>query len=336
MESRVGELFVLGFSGASVPDWLQRFAESFGLGGVILFDYDWQQDIPERNIIDKAQLTALCSALHALPSRPLIFVDQEGGRVCRLKPERGFAPMPSQEDFAQLPLPEREALARRSYEEMAALGIDYDLAPVLDLNLNPENPDIGAIGRAFSTDADEVRANVRLLSRIAEESGLGLCVKHFPGLGGATTNTHKSLTDLTDVLDPEQLALFYEFGARIHGQAMMICHGFVRTWDEAVPVSVSEPALTAVRAAMPETLFIADDLQMQGLQQVLRTPEACIQGLRAGLDLLLIGNNLLPEEDASVSLAQGLAGAISGDPALSVKAEAALARIRRRKQLLDS
>jgi beta-N-acetylhexosaminidase len=333
MEQTVGEHFVLGFSGSVVPDWLRRFAGRFGLGGVILFDYDWQRDVPERNILDKAQLAELCAGIHALPGRPLVLVDQEGGRVRRLKEARGFAGLPSQEALARLPLAERETLLRASYTEMATLGIDYTLAPVLDLKLNPDNPDIGAVERAFSDQADVVRENVRLQHRIAAEAGLCLCVKHFPGLGGATTDTHKRLTDLTDVLDGPQLALFYEFGPTIAGQAVMFSHGFVRTWDEALPVSVSPVALGHARAAMPQTLFISDDLQMQGLQQVLKTPAACRQGLLAGLDLLLIGNNLLPEEDMSVSLAEGLARALAEDAALARQSTAALARIRRRRQL---
>lgn len=333
MERTVGEHFVLGFSGAEVPDCLRRFAERFGLGGVILFDYDWQRDVPERNILDKAQLAELCRSIHALPGRPLVLVDQEGGRVRRLKEERGFAPLPSQEALARLPVGEREALLRTSYMEMAALGIDYTLAPVLDLKLNPANPDIGAIERAFSDSADVVRENVRLQHLIAAEAGLCLCVKHYPGLGGATTNTHKQLTDLTDVLDGPQLALFYEFGPTIAGQMVMFSHGFVRSWDEALPVSVSPVALGHARAAMPETLFISDDLQMQGLRQVLDTPAACRQGLAAGLDLLLIGNNLLPEEGISVALAEGLAQALARDDALANRSAAALARIRRRREL---
>ena len=331
---QIGELFVLGFSGAAVPDWLRQFATSHGLGGVILFDYDWQQDRPERNVIDRHQLTALCAELHALPTRPLIFVDQEGGRVCRLKPARGFAPLPSAEEFARLPAAERRALARASYGELRAMGIDVNLAPVVDLKLNPDNPDIAALQRAFSADPAVVRANVRLLSDIAREVGLGLCLKHYPGLGGATTNTHKSLTDLSDVLDEAQLELFFELGAETFGGAVMVAHGFVRQWDAALPASISAAALGRLRARLPRALIISDDLQMQALQQVMPTPAACLQGLRAGLDLLLIGNNLLPEERESLALVQGLAGAVDADAGLQARGRAALGRVRALKALL--
>lgn len=331
---QIGELFVLGFSGATPPAWLRQFAAAHGLGGVILFDYDWQQERPQRNVIDRAQLTALCAELHALPTRPLIFVDQEGGRVCRLKPARGFAPLPSAEEFARLPETARRALARTSYGELRALGIDVNLAPVVDLRLNPDNPDIAALGRAFSADPAVVRDNVRLLGSIARELGLGLCLKHYPGLGGATTNTHKSLTDLSEVLDDAQLALFFELGAETFGGAVMVAHGFVRQWDATLPASISPAALGRLRARLPQAVIISDDLQMQALQQVLPTPAACRQGLRAGLDLLLIGNNLLPEERESLALVQGLAREVDADAGLQSLARAALERIRALKALL--
>lgn len=335
LDMKAGELFVLGFSGATVPDWITHFATQYGLGGIILFDYDWQRDSPERNIIDKDQLTALCAAIHALPTRPLIVVDQEGGKVRRLKTERGFVDMPSQEAFSALPEPEKIAAAQASYREMRTLGIDYNLGPVVDLNLNPDNPDIGAIGRAFSDKASDVRDNVRLMSGVAAREGLGLCLKHYPGLGGATTNTHKSLTDLSEVLDEEQLELFFELGGETFGQAIMVCHGFVRQWDETYPASISPAALGRARERLPDVLLISDDLQMQGLQQVLPTSQACLQGLRAGLDLLLIGNNMLPEERESTALVEQLAQAIADDQALRNNAEASLERIRKRKALFE-
>lgn len=91
----IGELFVLGFRGTRVPDWLRTFSQRFGLGGVILFDYDWQTRQYNRNVHSPAQVAELCAELAELPSPPLIYVDQEGGRVRRFKDKLGFAPLPS-------------------------------------------------------------------------------------------------------------------------------------------------------------------------------------------------------------------------------------------------
>ena len=109
---RVGELFMLGFRGTHLPDWLLEFEAEYGLGGVILFDYDVPTRTRGRNIESPEQVAALCAEVHALPSRPLVFIDQEGGRVRRLATELGFAPLPSARTFASLPLAERRRIQR--------------------------------------------------------------------------------------------------------------------------------------------------------------------------------------------------------------------------------
>ncbi|HKI97949.1 MAG TPA: glycoside hydrolase family 3 N-terminal domain-containing protein [bacterium] len=328
----IGSLFVLGFRGFQVPDWLRDFAARYSLGGVILFDYDVGTRRYERNVRDPAQMRALCAEVAALPSAPLVFVDQEGGKVRRLKEARGFAPLPSAQAFNGLPIAERRALARAAFAELRALGISYDLAPVVDLNLNPDNPDIGAVERAYSADADEVRAIVALLNEAAREAGLGLCLKHYPGLGGATTNSHEALTDLSDCLNPVQLELFHELAPTLSGHAILVSHGIVNQWEPGVPISMSGMALGALRRRLPDVLLISDDLQMQGLQQRFGTAEACRQGIAAGLDLLLVGHNLRDESARTSALAEGLLAAAEADAHLAGRTEAALGRVQARKR----
>lgn len=327
----LGELFVLGFRGYSVPGWLRDFAGRHGLGGVILFDYDVTTRRYERNVQNPAQVRALCAEVAALPGRPLVLVDQEGGKVRRLKESLGFGPLPSAKDFARMPPPQRRAVARAAFTELRALGIDYDLTPVIDLDLNPDNPDIGAVDRAFSADPDVVRACTADLAWAAREAGLGLCLKHWPGLGGARTNSHDELTDLTGCLDEGQWALFDELAPDLPGRAILVSHGIVDTWEPGVPVSVSPAALGPLRARLPDVLLISDDLQMQGLQRRFGTEEACVRGLAAGLDWLLIGNNLLDEAAQAPRFVEAVARAAAADPALAAKARAAVARVQARK-----
>ncbi len=330
--SAIGELFVLGFRGETVPDWLRRFAHRFGLGGALLFDYDVGTRRYERNVRDPAQVRALCAELAALPSAPLVMVDQEGGQVRRLKEARGFAPLPSAWAFNRLPRAERQALADAAYAELRSLGIAWNLAPVIDLNLNPANPDIGAVERSYSAVPDEVRANVAVLADAARKVGLGLCLKHYPGLGGARTNSHQELTDLSDCMDDGQLALFHELAPTLPGQAVLVSHGIVDPWEAGVPVSMSPVALAALRERLPEVLLLSDDLQMEGLQRRFATGEACRRGIAAGLDLLLIGNNLRDESAQAESFAESLAVDVTADVALAQQAAQALARVRRRKR----
>jgi len=327
---RVGELFLLGFRGTEPPGWLGRFAAAHGLGGAILFDWDVATRRPGRNVESPGQVAALCDALHALPGRPLVFVDQEGGKVRRLKAERGFAELPAAADFARLPRAERLALAARACAEMKRLGIDFDLAPVADLDSRPDNPNLGALGRCFSADPEAVADNVRVWAEAAAAAGLGLCLKHWPGLGGARVDSHLALTDITGTFSDAQLALF-DLHRELPGGAILVSHGIVRDWDPERPVCVSAAALARLRERAPDALLISDDLQMQGLQQCLPALEAVEQAVRAGIDLLCICNNLLAQEAECEAAAERLAARARDDAALRARVEDAQRRVAARK-----
>ena len=216
--AELGQRFVLGFQGLSVPSWLRGLAERYGLGGVILFDRNWRRDAPAvRNVASKEQVRALCAEVHALPGEPLVFIDQEGGAVRRLKPARGFAALPSAADWARLSPEERWATLMPAYRELHGLGIDVNLAPVVDRALNAKNAELVANGRCFAADVTTIDACVETVDAVARRVGLGLCLKHYPGLGSTETETHFALADLSAALDAQQLELFYRWGRRIHG-----------------------------------------------------------------------------------------------------------------------
>jgi len=164
---QVGELFILGFFGKTIPPWLREFAARFGLGGVILFDYSVRTRQYGNNIESPAQVRALCAEISALPSAPMVFIDQEGGLVRRLKEARGFSPLPSARDFNRLTTAEKRSILTASFNELRELGIRFNFAPVIDVDSNPDNPNIGRIKRAFSADIGEVEANALLMSEVA-------------------------------------------------------------------------------------------------------------------------------------------------------------------------
>lgn len=331
MALRIGELFLLGFRGTRLPAWLIDFEHTFGLGGVLLFDRDVQTGADLRNVESPAQLRALCDEVHAMPSRPLVCIDQEGGKVRRLKPARGFAELPSARAFAQLDEAEALRVATTSFAEMKSLGIDFDLAPVVDLDVNPANPNIGALERSFSADPGEVRRCVRIQDAAARRVGLGLCLKHYPGLGGAWTDSHAELTDISACVSETEVALFHELAMQVSGAAILLSHGMVQHWDAEWPVSISAPAIGALRRALPDALLLTDDLQMQGLRAFCSTPEAVRLALCAGVDLVCIGNNLLAEEGECAQAAEALDALAHGDAATRSKLLEAQERVRARK-----
>jgi beta-N-acetylhexosaminidase len=331
MNQRGGELLMVGFHGTELPDWLLEFETRHGLGGVILFDRDLERKTDLRNIESPEQVRALCESVHALPSRPLVFIDQEGGLVRRLKPTRGFAELPSASRVGSEPESTMRPLIETSYAEMADLGIDLNLAPVVDLNTNPDNPNIGAIERSFSADAAEVRRCVAIYCEAAANTGLQLCLKHYPGLGGATTDSHTAITDISATISEEQLALFYELCPQIPGAAILVSHGLVRDWDPDWPASISQPAITRLRKALPDALLITDDIQMQGFQAFCPTVEGSLRAIEVGIDLVCIGNNLRSEAGECRQVAHQLEMRAKEDAGFRAKLEASAARIAVRK-----
>ena len=297
MLNRVGELLIVGFKGTELPDWLREFADNYGLGGVILFDYDVASKSYRRNIVGPKQLKTLCQQLAELPSRPLIFVDQEGGRVRRLKEKDGFCPYPSAADFARLPRQERLSLTRQSFEELRDLGIHYTLAPVIDINRNPDNPDIGAIGRSYSADAEQVSENISILAEVAREVNLGLCLKHFPGIGASTVDSHKEVMHLD--IDKQQIELFSRWCNEINGKAILVSHAHTE-WDRSLPMSLSRQSLRRLRSACgDQILLLSDDIQMEAIWKKewgQHSSLAIAVAIEAGIDMVIIGNNLRSEE----------------------------------------
>ena len=326
---RLGELFVLGFRGLTLPAWLREFAAAYGLGGVVLFDYDVATRKRGRNISDPQQLQHLCRELSSLPSRPLICIDQEGGRVRRLREACGFQSYPSAVVFNAMSDAEKISCTQRSFAEMQALGIHYNLAPVIDINTNPDNPDIGRQQRAWSACEQEIEHNLRLVGQVARAVNLGLCAKHYPGIGGSTVNSHDEVMALT--LNDVQLELFYRATQELHGEALLLSHGYVKQWDTVRPVSISPTAVMHLRARCPATLLVTDDLQMQGLRQRFSAEEAIASAVQAGVDWLLMGNNLLLEEEHAFRWVEGVQTMMTDNFPLQEQVRASLGRIAKRK-----
>jgi beta-N-acetylhexosaminidase len=301
---------------------------------VILFDYSCQTRKYDNNIESPEQVQRLCAEIAALPSAPMVFVDQEGGLVRRLKESRGFAPLPSAKQFNRLAPDQKRAILTASFAEMRRLGIHFDFAPVIDVDYNPDNPNIGKIDRSYSADIAEVEANALLASEVARTQRIGLCLKHFPGIGGAVVDSHQDFMDISDVLRAEQEELFYSLAPGMFGDAVLVSHAIVRQWDKERPMTLSAAGLGRLRRRLPDTLLVTDDMQMQGLQKALGTEAACLQSLKAGIDMLCIGNNLFDQEQEMAGIAESSAAALRNGVLSAAPIDQSIARVRERKALL--
>ena len=279
-------MFISGFEGTSLNSRTEQLISEQGIGGLILF---------ERNFENPKQLKSLIEDLQSLtaPNSPPLFisVDQEGGRVTRLKNNfTQFPPMCCLGKAGSDDLAYRFGMAMG--KEMRAVGINMDYAPVLDVHSNPENPIIGK--RAISSDPDVVaRLGCKIIQGF-QDAGTVPVGKHFPGHGDTSQDSHLILPRVERNKESlEQIELVPFSKAFQKGlDVIMTAHVVYPAWDKNSAATFSKPILRdLLRKKMHfEGLVISDDLEMQAVTQ---TPEEIpALAINAGIDLFLICHDL--------------------------------------------
>lgn len=284
MRRRIGRLAIVGFDGHTVSPELREIHRDFDLAGVIYF---------ARNVAEPAQVRELSREVASLARDwPLwISVDQEGGRVARLrKPFTEWPPM------ATLGRSGDAALARRFAEalaaELAAVGINLDYTPVLDVHTNPKNPVIG--DRAFSARPEEVASIGRVLIETLEGTGIAACGKHFPGHGDTSTDSHFELPLVEHPPDRLDAVELVPFRAAVDANVafMMTAHVLVPALDEARPATLSPIVVNGwlKQKLGYQGVVLSDDLGMKAISATTGLGEAMVASLAAGCDAVLLCN----------------------------------------------
>jgi len=281
LDREIAGLFCVGFHGktpsAEVLELVRR-----GVYGVILF---------ARNVEDAEQVAALVADLKRAAGRPLLVsVDQEGGRVARLRAAQGFTELPPMRALGEAG---DEALARAVGAllgaELRAVGIDQDYAPVVDVDTNPANPVIG--DRAFSRDAGTVARLGAALAQGLQSAGVAACAKHFPGHGDTSQDSHRDLPRLPhglDRLERVELAPFRAL-ARAGVASVMTAHVVFEALDPARPATLSPKVMALLRERVGfGGCAISDDLEMKAVTEHFPLEEAAPGAVAAGVDALLV------------------------------------------------
>src|SRR5712692_2347062 len=257
LRRQIGQLLIAGFNGQQIPAELRSLAREFGLGGVVLF---------ARNVSDPEQVAELAfDASRIVPDMPpWVSVDQEGGRVARLKaPFTEWPPMATLGRSGDVRLAER--FARALAIELKTVGITLDYAPVLDIHTNPKNPVIG--DRALAEKAEEVARLGAAIIRTLQGEGIAACGKHFPGHGDTSTDSHLELPLVEHPPDRLRRVEFLPFTAAIQAgvATIMTAHVFVPSLDEKRPASLSRRIVYDIlRDELKyEGVILSDDLEMK-------------------------------------------------------------------------
>ena len=310
-----GNFFVLGLPGPTVPPSLSSMRERMGLAGTILFD---------RNVETPDQLQKLTTSLQAMDrSEPLLIaIDQEGGEKQRLKPPH----------FKQHPYPSHMTLksARQIGKEIALeltrMGINLDLAPVLDVDTNPKNPIIGK--RSFGKEPYQAARIAREFTVGLNQGGVLACGKHFPGHGDTSEDSHLTLPvvdqPLKRLMEVELVPFQYMIGEEI--PFLMTAHVVYTALDPKKPATFSSKILQELLRGqlLFEGIVISDDMAMAGALSHADLPDACVEAFAVGCDLLLVCENDDRQEEAVETLGK----ANEKSNALKIRAMESVERIR--------
>ena len=294
---KIGQMLMIGFRGFSVAEAPQIAADICvrHIGGVVLFDYDVPSHTPSRNISSPEQLACLTQELQKITTIPLLIaIDQEGGKVNRLKPTRGFPPSFSAAHLGELNNADSTcAAALQCAQTLKAMHINLNLAPVADLNVNPENPVIGKFGRSFSADPAVVISNITLTCKAYRERGIIPTLKHFPGHGSSTTDTHLDFTDITDSWSEKELEPYRALITAGYHDPIMTAHVFNGKLDPLYPATLSKAMLDGLlRGKLGfKGVIVSDDMQMKAIADRYGLETAIQLAIDAGVDILIFGNN---------------------------------------------
>jgi beta-N-acetylhexosaminidase len=329
----LGELLLVGFGGTQVEgnEEIRSLVCDVKVGGLILFERDSRSG-EARNITSPEQVRQLTTDLQALAlqcagRRVLIAADNEGGLVMRLSTRVGYLPTPPPQVLGDAGDPSATALeSRRMGATLREAGINWNLAPVVDVAINPLNPAVVTLGRTFSSDPQQVIVQARAFIQGMHEAGVLTSLKHFPGHGSSRTDSHLGFVDVTDTAELKiELAPYRALIKEGLADSVMTAHVFNRGLDPWNPATLSRFTIKRyLRGKLGyRGLVVSDDLLMGAIRQRYGVEEASVLALQASVDMLLISQNQgRVERGAAERVIDGIRHAIS-DGRLSPKALAA-------------
>lgn len=298
LTQEIGQLFLLGFKGSKIDEEspIVDDLRKRNLGGVILFDRLLAEKKTKNNIQSPDQVKQLTVKLQQYADTPLLIaVDQEGGLVARLKTDNGFLQTEKPQILGEAgDLTRTRIHAAATAVMLKAVGVNMNLAPCVDLNHNNANPVIGKLGRSFGATPEQVIDHCSVWVQEHRNQQILTCLKHFPGHGSSLTDSHLGFTDISRCWRQDELLPFSSMILQDCADSIMTGHLLHSAFDKNHPATLS-PAI--IQGLLREKLgydgpVISDDLQMRAITDRYGLAESVCLALAAGVDMVIIGNNL--------------------------------------------
>ncbi len=303
LERKLAQMLLLGFPGETLePDSpIDQAIRRYGVGGVVLFDNNVDLGVTNRNITGPAQLKKLTAALHQAAEVPLfVAVDQEGGIVARLKDRYGFPPSFSAQQLGRHNNLQQTAAAGDGIAAtLAEYGFNLNLAPVVDLAVNPDNPVIAFKQRSFSADPELVTSHAAELIKSHHRKKILTCLKHFPGHGSSQDDSHLGLVDVSRSWSRQELIPYRSLIRQGLCDMVMTAHTFNTAIDPDYPATLSKATIDGILRKQLgfQGVVISDDLYMGAIIRHYSYETAIEKAINAGVDLLIVANDKLYRPD---------------------------------------
>ena len=297
LKDQIARMLVVGFDAEFIDAnaTIAKQLSKYPLGGVILFDRFYEEPSRVKNIASPKQLQELTKALKSFAQKPLLIaIDQEGGRVARLKERDGFLPTPSAHDITLLDETKTKELYAQQSQMLQKNGINTNFAPVVDLAIEPKNHVIYGLNRSYGATSQEVVRNAKILIQEQKKHNIISVLKHFPGHGSSLNDSHVGFVNVTPTWQKEELEPYAELIEDGYAQMVMTAHVFNAHLDTKHPATLSYNVNTILLRDQLgfEGVIISDDLQMRALTKEYSLVDTLTLALNAGVDMLLIGNQL--------------------------------------------
>lgn len=298
LDAKIGQMLLVGFRGLQVNsrnDPVVQDIQDRHIGGVLLFDYDIAQQRRVRNIKSPRQVKALVQALQSYADIPLLVgIDYEGGVINRLPTRFGFPKTVSHQFLGNRnDLALTRQYATKMAQTLAQLGINLNFAPVVDVNTNPRNPIIAGKKRSFSAEPNIVTKHALEFIRAHRRQNVLCTLKHFPGHGSSTADSHLGVADVTNTWAPIELEPYAQIIQAGEADAIMTAHVFNQALDPNDPATLSRRTITGLlrgELGFGGVVF-SDDIQMKAIANHYGLKTAVQKTIEAGVDIIVIGNN---------------------------------------------
>lgn len=297
LKKMIGRMLIVGIEEQTIfyDSQVVQDIQKYNLGGVILFDKFYSDKKRIKNILNPYQLHNLTQDLQKYAKNPLfIGIDQEGGKVARLKPEYGFVKIPSAYEVSKMKIEEAKSIYDTQANMLSEVGINLNFAPVVDLSLNPKNRVIVGLNRSFGRDTQSVVKYATLVIDAQKKKKILSCLKHFPGHGSSLEDSHKGFVDVSDTWSKKELEPYKRLIKNNRAHAIMTAHVFNNNLDTKYPATLSYKINTELlrNKLHFKGLIISDDMQMKAISSHYSLKESTTLAINAGVDILLFGNQL--------------------------------------------